>query len=478
MRNPSPIETRGNFWLPDDPDNKLPGTLSISEKGEIKVEFLGLFSEMQALFKDRLSRFEPEFDRVLGQVLDGGKVTLERCFYVHRSHSLSGGLSTSELIAETAFIGAYFENEEDMKFWEFRFSIEGLQDWLLISGIGMEQDLGNKSGSITFQLPDEITLSLPGGLELEFLFNLNFPSVSLPVTEASVTQTAFVHARPKEPQPKEFAFSTGHKICQFLSLALGQDVAYQSIEFYLERNPESTQEDFRRPIRVYAQFHPWTERVEAIRWHHSLFKFEDVEDRLEDLLTAWIKSYKTFEPVLNLYFSTAQDKSQALEVRFLQLAQGLEAIHSRKNPEKKLMPAQEYCDMRDRLLENCAPEDREWLERKLQYGNELTLRNRLNDLIKPYGHWFGNAREQNSFIGKVVEKRNYFTHYSIELDGNEGMYRDLLELYEKIEALFQLQLLELVGFDGDQIRSIVNKNGRLTRKLGSRETRPAPQENE
>ena len=142
------------------------------------------------------------------------------------------------------------------------------------------------------------------------------------------------------------------------------------------------------------------------------------------------------------------------------------------------MPAQEYCDMRDRLLENCAPEDREWLERKLQYGNELTLRNRLNDLIKPYGHWFGNAREQNSFIGKVVEKRNYFTHYSIELDGNEGMYRDLLELYEKIEALFQLQLLELVGFDGDQIRSIVNKNGRLTRKLGSRETRPAPQENE
>ena len=146
MRVSEPIEARGYFWLPNDPDNKLPGNLSISEKGEVRVEMIGLFSELLAAFNDRLSGFVSEFDRVLGQVEDGGKVTLERCFYQPRRLSLSGGLSGSELIAEMAFIGAHFDNQEDMMVSEFRFSIEGLQDWLLISGIEMEQDLENRSG--------------------------------------------------------------------------------------------------------------------------------------------------------------------------------------------------------------------------------------------------------------------------------------------------------------------------------------------
>ena len=469
MRVTEPIKTRGYFWLPDDPDNKLPGDLSVSERGEIRVEMLGLFSELPTAINDRLRGFVSEFDRVLGQVEDGGKVTLERCFYQPRMLSLSGGLSGSELFAEIAYIGAHFENQEDMMFSEFRFSIEGLQDWLLISGIEMDPDLENRSGSINYQLPEEILLHLPGGMELEFLFHLNFPSVSLPVTEASVSQEAFVHVKVKEQKPKEFVFSLGHKIRHFLSLALGQDVSYQSIEVFLKHCRDSARERPMPPVRVYAQFRPWTEEKPAIRWHHALFTFGDVEGRLENLLAAWLTSYETFEPVLNLYFATRHDSSQGLDVRFIQLAQGIEALHRRSNPEMKVMSEKAYEVIKAMLLQCCPPERREWLNGKLLFANEPSLRKRLRALIEPYKVLFGNANRRKSFIEKVVDTRNYFTHLTKELEGKEARGQELLTIYDKLEALFQLHLLRLIDFEDDQIDSIVRRNSRLHRKLGLKE---------
>ena len=377
MRVSKPIETRGYFWLPEDPNNKLPGNLSISERGEIRVEIVGLFGELLAAFNDRLSGFVRKFDRVLGQVEDGGKVTLERCFYQPRRISLSGGLSGSQLVADMAFIGEHFENQEGMMFSEFRFPIEGLQDWLLISGIEIEHDLENRSGSIKFQPPDEISLHLPGGMDLDFLFHLDFPSVSLPVTEAAVSQEAFVHVRVKEQKPIEFVLSLGHKIRHFLSLALGQDVSYQSIEVFLERSRDSGQERFNSPVKVYAQFRPWTEKTPTIRWHNALFTFGDVEGRLEGLLAAWFKSYETFEPVLNLYFATRHNSTQELDVRFIQLAQGIEALHRRNNPEMKVMPENVFGVIKAMLLQCCPPEQRNWLKRQLNFANEPSLRPKI-----------------------------------------------------------------------------------------------------
>lgn len=470
MRIAAPIETRGLFWLPDDPENRLSGTLSISERGKIRVEAIGLFNESMMAWREGLSGFVREIDLVLGIVEDGGKVTLERCFYQPSRLSLSGGLSGSTFLAEMAFIGANFESQKDMIFSKFRFSMEGLDEWLYITGIEMEQYAENNGGAINYHLPDEITLNLSGGVELEFLFNLIFPNVSLPMTEASVTQKVFVHVKTQEPKPKEEFFSLGHKIRHFLSLALGQDVSYQSIEAFPERGLEGAQENPTTSVRVYGQFRPWSEQKSSIAWHNSLFQYKDVEDRLEEVLTKWTKSYKTLEPVLNLYFATRQDTSQDLDVRFLQLAQGIEALHRRGSPKSKMMSENMFKEIQAMLSECCPPEHRHWLEGRLRFGNEPTLAKRLDEMIRPFKCWFGNHDKRKGFIREVVDTRNYFTHLSEELEGKEAKGQELLVLYEKLEALFQLHLLRLVGFQADGIDSIIRSNYPLRRKLGVEET--------
>ena len=40
----------------------------------------------------------------------------------------------------------------------------------------------------------------------------------------------------------------------------------------------------------------------------------------------------------------------------------------------------------------------------------------MKQMIEPFKDLFGNAKERKSFIRKVVDTRNYFTHYDIGLE--------------------------------------------------------------
>ena len=88
MRISEPIETRWIFWLPDDPDNKVPATFRFLKKGRLGLKLWVYSTNCWAQSKTVLV----EFDRVLGEVEDGGKVTLEKCLYQPSRLSLSGGL--------------------------------------------------------------------------------------------------------------------------------------------------------------------------------------------------------------------------------------------------------------------------------------------------------------------------------------------------------------------------------------------------
>ena len=63
--------------------------------------------------------------------------------------------------------------------------------------------------------------------------------------------------------------------------------------------------------------------------------------------------------------------------------------------------------------------------------------------------------------------RNYLTHYDETTTGKRATGSDeLFELYEKLEALFQLHLLSLIGLDAPAIDSIIHGNRGLRRRLG------------
>lgn len=463
MRLSEPIEKQGFFWLPDDAENPVPGILRISKSGEVTLEINYFYDPMLDALNKRPLGYPPNgsedrhINRIVG-IVDNGDITLDKCIYVNWNKKLLGGVSTSTIHAARAFIGVNY-NDGDITFSKLEFSVEGLDEWLSISGIQPENN------SIHFCPPKEIALNLPDGIELKFLFSLTH---SLSFTEAHITQKADISLKSKKLRSLEDFLDLVFKLHNFLCFAIDKTVSIDSITGY---SKEQTQEigdgqKIENPIKIYYRSKPHSEVKPKVHQHDMLLGYWGVADQLEEILTKWIKNYDTSKPSFDLYFATMSGGQKYLEGKFLSLAQGIETLH-RRNFQGTRMPDDEFRNLIDTIL-NAVPDDgqRQWIDEKLKYSNELSLRNRIKQMIEPFKDLFGNSRKRNSFIGKVVDTRNYLTHFDSSLENKAASGEDLWKLYRKLEALFQLHFLRLMGIDDNAIKSMVNENFALRDKIG------------
>ena len=121
----------------------------------------------------------------------------------------------------------------------------------------------------------------------------------------------------------------------------------------------------------------------------------------------------------------------------------------------------EFEKLIENLIELCPGERKEWLKGKLRHGNEVSLRKRITRLIEPFEDLFGNKEKRKKLINRIVHMRNDLTHRS----SNSKNIEDLWILCQKMEALFQLHFLQLIGFNGEEIKSIVANCSQLQKKL-------------
>lgn len=447
MRLSEPIEKPGFFWLPKDAQNKLPGILCISESGEITLTVNYFWNP----------GLDARSDRIVG-IIDSDRITLDECFPKKRNTYL-GGVSTATIHAKRAFIGVNYGEGKEVTFSKLTFSVDGLDEWLAISGIKVEDNWEDRSGSIHHNLPKDIAFNLPNGMELKFTFQHNSSLPSIPiVTEAKITQKAYISLISKELRPIDDFLDLVFKLQHFLCFAIDKPVSIDSItgfsnEITREIEPK---EKYEIPIKVYDPRRPYSETRPEIYSFHMIFIYEDVADQFEKILTKWLENYEISEPAFNLYFASMSG-GHKLESKFLSLAQGIETLHSRTSQEVQ-MPKKEFSNLKDEILKAISDDDQKrWIEEKLRYANELSLRKRLKQMLEPFKDLFENSKSRNAFIGKVVDTRNYFTHYDSSLESKAAGGTDLRNLSMKLKALFQLHFLRLIEIDANTIKSIVNR---------------------
>ena len=476
MRLSEPIEKHGFFWLPDDAENKIPGILRISESGKITVE-VSQYSESRfyAFNKRRLGgapdrlnvtidRSENRINRIVG-IIGNDLITLDKCLYDNwKLDLLVVGVSNSTIHATRAFIGVNYDEGEEIAFSTLEFSMEGLDEWLSISGFQTEHNWEEGSHSIHFRLPKEIALNLPDGIELKFLFRLTH---SPGFTEGHITQKAYISLKSKKLRSLEDFLDLVFKLHNFLCFAIDKTVSIDSITGY---SKEKTQEigygkTREIPIRIYERSEPNSETKLKIHPYDMLFGYGNVADQLEEILIKWLENYEISKPAFNLYFASKSGGHKYLEGKFLALVHGIEVLHRRRSEEKQ-MQEEEFSELVGNMLEVIPDDKQDWMKERLKYANELSLRNRIKQMIEPFEVLFGDVKERRYFIGKVVDTRNYLTHFDSSLEGKAAGVEDLWKLCLKLEALFQLHFLRLIGIDDNAIKSMVNENFALRDKLG------------
>lgn len=226
----------------------------------------------------------------------------------------------------------------------------------------------------------------------------------------------------------------------------------------------SNDEKHIKHINIFYESISYSEKAPTRNPHEMLFTYWTIKDSAQEVFNNWINAYEFLNPAFNLYFSTKLGAHKYLEGKFLALAQGLETYHRRTSNET-LMTADAFESLVADILKSCPKENIEWLQGRLKNGNEINLGKRLKRIIEPFKQYLGSSSERNKILRKIVDTRNYLTHYNKDLEVTYAKGKDLLLLCYKMEAIFNLHFLNVLGFTDEEIKKIVSNCYPLRQKL-------------
>ncbi|MGP5561776.1 ApeA N-terminal domain 1-containing protein [Vreelandella alkaliphila] len=456
MRIEEEYKKTGYFWLPEKEDNKIPGVLTIDDGGRIELEIVGHFDESVDFLNDN-----EDLSRIIGHVEKDGLVTLDNCFYTKKNFSF-GGISKSKILVHKVLSGAAWDKDEVVSFNTFSFSVDCLDEWVGISGINVDNDRESRTATINYNPPEKISLLLDNGMKLEICFSYTLPGLTN-ITEAKITQRAYFRLESEGLLDLSDFTVVAFKITNLMCFAMDEIVAMKNVSatsYELKRDGEK----YPASISVYYQSKPFVEKLPKKNWHDMLFNFGAIKSNAQQVFNNWINAYKYLSPALGLYFSTKSGAQKYLEGKFLSLAQGLETYHRRTSSET-LMELDSFELLVKEILKSCPDKNVDWLKGRLMHGNEINLRKRLKRIIEPFKDHLGTSRERSKLLKKIVDTRNYLTHYSESLKGDSAKGRELWVLCQKMEVIFNLHFLKVVGFDDEEISGVVRNCYPLKRKL-------------
>ena len=472
------IEASGQFRIPE-VSVSLPGILRISNHGEATLDITYLSPEIglgMAIW-EKLSREQHAFvGPIIGDIQVNGEynvASLQNCHLIKSNLRFAQpGISISLIYrAQFCLIGAKIDGDMEVSFSEIDFSVDGIDEWIG-SGIDVKSTLGNNDQLprvlIDYKPPRPIKFHLENGMDMEFCAHCTTPSLPA-VNKVQITQNWYIRLKSAEPRTLENFLSVVSKIQNFLYFALDQITQLKFVRGYSHEYEykEIHGVDGSRamkPIDIYYKPLFIAPGDVTIQRFCMLFTYGSMENGLEEVLNRWIMEHARHDSSFNLYFYVKSGIYLYLETQFLSLVQGIESVH-RNMYKSPRMPQDEFDDIVENIVKSVPEKHRSWIENKLKYANEISLRRRLVDMMSEFGDLYGGKSEMNELSQSIVTARNYLTHHDDSLKEKSATGQDLLVLREKLEVLFQLQMLLLTGMDVADIHKIA-KSAKILRKFG------------
>lgn len=269
MRVKEPFKRSGYFHLSTCPQRQLPGTLSISDGGCAELEVVGLFEKTNS--PDSL-----HIERIVGNIEKDGPVTLEDCLYRNKEITI-GGISKCLLDVGRVILGAAYGPGEEVLLNTLKFSVEGIDEWVDISGVKVDHDFEQRISTITYQRPAEIDYTLQNGMKLLISFVSTVPGFPN-MREASVTQKTYFMLISDEKRSLQDFISTAHKMASFLCFAIGQTVGLENLTAASEDVLRELADGrlIPQPMKIYYQSLPFSKHEPKIDHYRMLFRFGQI----------------------------------------------------------------------------------------------------------------------------------------------------------------------------------------------------------
>ncbi|MFM2315567.1 MAG: hypothetical protein RLZZ04_4845 [Cyanobacteriota bacterium] len=445
----------GYWWLPENPDEKVTGSLSINSINRREGIELRIIGSLQSPHSSSSDRASPEI--ILGQAINGNLITLIdpiRTNSQSNSSNFSVDLSACTYRAQVAIIGKrHFNSKEDVVFTsaDIRFSL--LDEWLCQSGFSEEKKTNEQGHHTQFNLKYEYLETIEFNIDsidlkfkTKYVLDRHHKYLYL---KYEISQKSFFKVEPGHPQNLDWYNNIFESLRRFITVLSGFPVSITDIitygnEYFIDKCIKT--ENFNINHQLFNNF------IETFDKHPNdlLTRLDHIGIELPVILNNWFEKSEILEPAIILYVATLSIDLGYSEFRFLNYAQALEALHRRVFGGKYLTD-EEYQPV-CKIITNSIPKSvetshRDSLKGRIKYGHEFSQRKRIKLLLDEV--WEDCLDEyidnKDVFIDKVINTRNYLIHYDSVSERQAAKGAEIFYIAEQLKIILIAHILLQLG---------------------------------
>jgi len=455
------FELKGIWWLPEKPAGQISGILSFDNEKKISLELLGSFRQLTSLGGRDL--FQPQ---IIHGISDSGHIcTLFKNIETNTQLNFPG-IQKSIIEAQYLFIGKHFQTSDEITFPSLKISFTNLENWLTIRPFSLEipNNKENKDWNLTHKWPSEFTAKL---VEIESTIESTheFYTGGNLITDAIWKSKAFLQITPNDVKHFQWYWGMMYDLCNLLTLLIGETTFINQVKALGDDviiGPDKTTKEnielffTQKKGLINKEIHPF----------EVILPFPRISEQIAEVLSLWFKKAKGLRSVYDLFFGTFYNPGMYLQFQFLSLMQALESFH-RVTKGGKYLSNDDWKPFRATLSNAISPElnsgHRESLKRRIQYGNEYSLRKRIGELLESLNEKTISRLSPTDkyFTGVIVDTRNYLTHYDDELKDVALKNADLYWANQRLKIFISLLLLKEIGVQEELIFNSMIENNKV-----------------
>ncbi|TGK24954.1 HEPN domain-containing protein [Leptospira stimsonii] len=401
---------KGQCWFIENPERKLSATFDFSDKTH-QINLFGINWK-----RDDLNSMKEIYHILHATNEQGEPITLVNVRVIIGKYSIFDSNDQSSMnlnvnlhcFPEWILLGIHILDKNVEIFKKSNFTSKSIDEWFGHSPLlpEIEEDLSLKVTARKIEIP---IVNVSDKFTLEFR---PFPNLSLQEYKSisySLPLIAYSDFREKCSFLK--IVSAAETLCKIFSISSFCPIGFNQINLFTEEGKEIKL--LRNPLQTVEE--------EAINYYF-IIKYANVSSNFSEWINRFwqlISDKPAFAEIINSLFFISQFPTK--EQKFLYILQAIENFHRIVYSSSQYYIEQEkykksHLPILQRAVADLSSEIplslKDALRGRLKYGNEISLRNRLmqlmHDLPLSLSKWI--ATDSQKFVSRVVDTRNYYTH--------------------------------------------------------------------
>lgn len=466
------MHLKGKWWLPVNPKHIVDGELIGSDAEGYRLTVSGSFNPNESV-RSYLLDDAPSFSVIHGHTRHGS-VTLCEAFRT-RASGTSSGLFESELYVKIVVQGVLLASSDDLRFKALRCKLSMLCDWLDTRAFHHDLKDDLRHSTIELKLPGRLTVHKGDGFVVHLEHAVSGPEYRIGQNSLIVEWEPEFVVESRGPElswehPTESNYSSiVYALSQFLAVAAMSPSYEFDVRGYSGQFKEevSRGKKYKIPISLHRE-----QRLESSHYdfRQELFSWKVIAGNPQKYFRNWFQLFDGLAAPISLFVDSISRKNSYSPERFFNLMSALEGLHRYKNPHAS-RPTPGHAQRVQSIIERVHDTDRLWLDEKLKYSYEPSLRRRMKDLVEPFAGLFGwlvgasgSPRQQKEWckkvIGAMADARNCIAHNLPEAGPDPGQRH--YHFTRIAETLMAIWLMKEIGISDETIHSRIKENFRMT----------------